>query len=158
MCTTYTGVGGCKYTDAQISLSRALMQSRDSAPVPRLEGRRQLWGGVTARGAARRPFPLPDTDIPTSLALAARAVLHPVTLKHKPDHSGFAWCRTRRLCLYQPLRVYFGGINGEIPVWALRTGSHRGLRRDVRAAHDLGPGQRLLPLSSLPQSHQRRHF
>lgn len=29
---------------------------------------------------------------------------------------------------------------------------------NVRAAHDLGPSQWLLSLSSLPQSHKRRHF
>lgn len=46
----------------------------------------------------------------------------------------------------------------KIPVWSLLSGSYSRLRRNVRAAHDLGSGQRLLSLSSLPQSHQRRHF
>ena len=36
--------------------------------------------------------------------------------------------------------------------------THGGLRGDVGAAHHLGPGQRLLPLGSLPQSHQGRHL
>lgn len=56
--------------------------------------------------------------------------------------------------LNSPTLKHQGGTKDQ----SFSRGSYGRLCCDVCAAHDLGPSQRLLSLSSLPQSHQRRHF